>query len=119
MATISRRKDCTSEVWRVQIRKAGCPAFSAHFNSFDEAQNWADNNEKEYLSNPNIYKIMNKNIDNFSPDCDLMKQYPQYKDMFDEFKSIAETYFQNPDISPELFSEATQKIYQITLKYTV
>jgi pyruvate-formate lyase len=118
MATISKRKDCTKEIWRVQIRKTGFPAFSAHFTSYEEAKKWADNNEKEYLSNPNIYRIMNKNIDDFTVDSDLMKNHPEYKDMLKEFKEIAETYFQNPDISPELFSEATQKIYQVSLKHS-
>ena len=117
MSTISKRKDCVKETWRVQIRRLGCPYFTANFRSYEEAKNWADNNEKEYLSNPGIYRIMNKNIDSFSPECDLLKQYPQYKEMFDEFKEIAQTYFQNPDISPESFAEATQKIYQITLNH--
>lgn len=56
MATIRKRVFQTREVWEVQIRRRGLPHFSLSFATEPEARQWAEQNEKQYILNPEKYR---------------------------------------------------------------
>ena len=57
MASISKRvnKD-GSVVFRMIIRRKGCPSFCLTFSHQKEAEEWAKRNEPYYIKEPDSYK---------------------------------------------------------------
>lgn len=53
MASIRKRiaKGCVNISYQVQIRRIGIPPFTISFCTHEEARDWVENNENEYLKN--------------------------------------------------------------------
>ncbi|TRO46789.1 hypothetical protein E2P60_04565 [Candidatus Bathyarchaeota archaeon] len=62
MASIQRSfsTSLNSEFWKVLIRRKGLPTFCLNFNTKEEAENWAKENEFEYIKNPKKYLLMDR-----------------------------------------------------------
>lgn len=101
MATITKRKDCKSDVWRVQIRSHNVPTYSKNFKSYSEAKDWVDKNEHIYKKYPEKYILNNKNEENIKKD----------------FINTVKNFFSPENFSMEKISEATNEIFSKSQKY--
>ena len=61
MATISKVFKSGNMVgWQVKIRRKGVPTFTLSFCTYDEAADWSNENEWEYIRNPKKYLNMDR-----------------------------------------------------------
>lgn len=101
MATITRRKDCKNETWRVQIRSNNAPKYSKHFKSYSEAKDWVDKNEHIYKEYPEKYILNNE----------------YNEDIKKEFVNIIKKFFSSENFSMDKVFEATSEIFSKSKKY--
>ena len=118
MASISQRRDCKKDSWRVQIRQNDVPPLSLSFKTYEEAKEWVDSNEQQYLNNPIPYRFMKNNTKEPSSIENNPHKHPLFPLMLQGFRRITERYFMRNDLTPEDISQATQEIYKESLKYT-
>lgn len=50
----------SSDFWKVVIRRKGLPTFCLNFNTKEEAEKWAKENEFEYIKNPKKYLLIDR-----------------------------------------------------------
>lgn len=56
MATLfERRNENGTTTYRVQVRRKGIPKINLSFSDKDEAKQWIDANEYQYIQNPEKY----------------------------------------------------------------
>jgi len=57
MASIRKRiaSGCVNISYQVQLRRKGLPSVTISFVTYEEASKWVENNEENYLRNPDSY----------------------------------------------------------------
>lgn len=46
--------------WQARIVRTGIPRFTLSFCTYDEAVDWLNENEEDYINNPNAFKDLDR-----------------------------------------------------------